>query len=126
MFLQISFPPLFSVPYAEEYHDFSLKIFCLIVPKNFVHETFCVSENFRYRKILCFSGLYHDFPSKIFCLTVPKISVGEPFSVSLISGIGNFYASECYVTIFCRIFLSQSAEKFRRGIFLCCVAESFR
>ena len=31
---------------------------------------------------------------------MPKISVGESFSVSLISGIGNSYASEGYVTIF--------------------------
>ena len=45
---------------------------------------------------------FQDFPSKIFCLTVPKISEGggESFSVSLISGIGNIYASEGYVTIF--------------------------
>ena len=46
-------------------------------------------------------GEFQDFPSKIFCLTVPKISVGgESFSVSLISGIGNIYASEGYATIF--------------------------
>ena len=45
-------------------------------------------------------GEYQDFPSKIFCLTVPKNFVGEHFSVSLISGIGKFYASEGYVTIF--------------------------
>ena len=43
---------------------------------------------------------YHKFPSKIFCLTVPKNFLKEPFSVSLISGIGKFYASEGYVTIF--------------------------
>ena len=29
-----------------------------------------------------------------------KNSVGESFSISLISGIGNIYASEGYVTIF--------------------------
>ena len=43
---------------------------------------------------------YHKFPWKIFCLTVPKNFVKESFSVSLISGIGNIYASEGYVTIF--------------------------
>ena len=32
-----------------EYHDFSLKIFCLTVPKNFVGEPFGVSESFGYR-----------------------------------------------------------------------------
>ena len=53
-------------------------------------------------------------PSKLFCLTVPKNFVQEPFSVSLISGIENFYALEGYVTIFCRIFLCDSAERFRR------------
>ena len=36
-----------------QYHDFSFKIFCLTVPKNFVGEHFGVSENFGYRKILC-------------------------------------------------------------------------
>ena len=55
------------------------------------------------------------FPSKKFCLTVPRKFVREPFSVSLISGIEKFYASEGYVTIFCRNLLSHSAEKIRRG-----------
>ena len=62
-----------------EYHDFPSKLFCLTVPKNFVGETFGVSENFWYRKILCFRGICHDFPSKNFCLTVPKNFVEEPF-----------------------------------------------
>ena len=61
------------------YHDFPLKLFCLTVPKNFVGEPFGVSENFWYRKILCFRGLCHDFPSKIFCLKVPKNFVEQPF-----------------------------------------------
>ena len=60
-------------------------------------------------------GEISRFPSKIFCLTVPKNFVGQPFRLSLISSIENFYASEGYVTIFCRIFLSHSAEYFRRG-----------
>ena len=46
---------------------------------------------------------------------MPKIFVGQPFRVSLISVIEKFYASEGYVTIFCRNFLSHSAEKLRRG-----------
>ena len=66
------------------------------------------------------------FPSKKICLTVPRKFVGEPFSVSLISGIEKFHASEGYVTIYCRNFLSHSAEKFRRGTLLCCVSENFR
>ena len=34
----------------REYHDFSFKIFCLTVPKNFVGEHFGVSEKFGYQK----------------------------------------------------------------------------
>ena len=71
-------------------------------------------------------GEYQNFPSKTFCLTVAKNFVGEPFSVSLILGIEKFYASEGYVTIFCRNFLSQSTENLCRGTLLCCVSESFR
>ena len=51
-FLQASIPPLISVVYAEGYHYFLLKNFCLTVPKSFVEEPFCVSENFWYRKML--------------------------------------------------------------------------
>ena len=51
-FLQTSIPPLISVLYAKGYHDFLLKNFCVIVPKNFVEEPFCVSESFWHRKIL--------------------------------------------------------------------------
>ena len=101
-----SIPPLISVLYAKGYNDFPLKNFRLTVPKNFVEEPFCVSENFWYRKNLWIRGgrgggkEHHDFLSKIFCLTVPKNFVGEPFSVSLISGIEKFYAYEGNITIF--------------------------
>ena len=88
----------------------------------------CVSKNFWKRKSLWIrkgGGEYQTFASKIFFLTVPKKFVGEPFSVSLVSGIEKFYASEGYVTIFCRNFLSHSTEKCRRGTLLCCVSENF-
>ena len=64
-----------------EYQDFPSKIFCLTIPKNFVGEPFGVSENFWYRKNICFRGLCHDFrfSEDFFCLTVPKIFAGEPF-----------------------------------------------
>ena len=39
-----------------EYHDFLLKICCLTVPKIFVGEPFCVSQNFWYRKNLWIRG----------------------------------------------------------------------
>ena len=74
---------------------------------------FGVSKNFMHNR-----G-YHNFPSKIFCLTVPKNFVGEPFSVSLISGIGKFYTSEGYVTIFnflSKFFCPTVPKKFRGGI----------
>ena len=48
-------------------------------------------------------------------LKIFEIFVGQPFRVSLISGIEKFYAEEGYVTIFCRIFLSRSTEKFCRA-----------
>ena len=52
--------------------SFSSKIFCLTVPKNFVGRPFNVSENFRYRKILCIRRGYHYSPLKIFCLTIAE------------------------------------------------------
>ena len=83
------------------------------MPKNFFEELFCVSENFRYRKMLerREEGGYQDFLLKTFCLTVPKIFVGEPFNVSLISGIENFYAYEGNITIFYRIFVVSQYRK---------------
>ena len=46
----------------------------------------------------------HDFSFKIFCLTVPIISLGNTSVYQKISGSEKFYASEGYVTIFCRFF----------------------
>ena len=60
-FSQISIPPLISVLYAKGYNYFPLKNFRLTVPKNFVEEPDCVSENFGSRKTLCLGGEYHDF-----------------------------------------------------------------
>ena len=87
----------------------------------------CVSENFRLRKSLWIRGggggvEYQDFPSQVFCVTLPKNFVGEPFIVSLFSVIEKSYASEGYVTIFCRFFLSHSTETFRRRTVLCCIS----
>ena len=52
------------------------------VPKNFVDEPFCVSENFWYRKMFRIRerGEAYRLFVKI-CLTVPKNFAGEPFSV---------------------------------------------
>ena len=77
-FLQTSVPTVFSVISAKVYHDFPLEKFCLIVPKNFEQELFCVSESFGYRKILSLRGENRDLLKKNFCLAVPKNFVGEP------------------------------------------------
>ena len=45
-FLQTSIPPPISVLYAKGYHDYPMKNFCVTVPKTFIEEPFCVSENF--------------------------------------------------------------------------------
>ena len=79
----------------------------------------CVRKILVAKKFVIKKGGYQDLASKIFCLTVPKFLVGYPFRVSLISGIEKFYASEGYVTNFCRNFLSHSAENFRSEILLC-------
>ena len=111
-------------------------IFCQIIlsdnAKKIVEEPFSAvfrkssaSENFMDKRGEG-GGEYGDFPSKNFCLTEPKTFVREPFSVSLVLGIENFYASVGYVTIFCQIILSDSAEKFCRGDLQCCNSEKFR
>ena len=49
---------------------------------------------------------------------MPKTSVGESFSVSLISGIEKIWIRVGeYQDFLSNIFLSHSAEKFRRGTF---------
>ena len=107
---------------------FPVEIFCLTEPKNAVGEPFSLSLISGIKKVDERVGgqEYQDFPSKIFCLTVPKNLLGQPFRVSLIPGIEKFYASEDYVTIFCRNFLYHNAEKFRKWTLLCCVSEQFR
>ena len=82
-----------------------------------------MSEIFGYRKSLDErvgggGAECQNFPSKISCLTVPEFFVGQTFRVSLVSGLEKFYASEGYVTIFCRNFLSHSVEKSCMGTLL--------
>ena len=75
-------------------HGFSFQIFSLTLPKTFVGEHFGVSENFGYRKILCFRWLCHNFRFSVefFCLPVLKKLVGEPFCAVFqrTSGTENF------------------------------------
>ena len=90
---------------------FSVEIFCLTVPKNFVEEPFCAvfQKTSGSEKVYGKEGEgVNKLLSKISCLKVPKDFVEEPFSLSLISGIGKIYASEEYVTIFPRkLFVSK-------------------
>ena len=56
---------------------------------------------------------------------MPKKFIGEPFTLSLASGTKIIYASEGYVTIIRRKFLSHSTETIPRGTLLCSVSENF-
>ena len=72
-------------------------------------------------------GEYQDFPSKVFCLTLLKFFVGESFTVAIVSGTGKVWIrrgrkSRFYVGKF----LSHIAEKFRSGIFCCCINLRYR
>ena len=110
-----------------EYQGFPSNFFCLAVPKNAVGEPFSLSLISGIEKVWMRGwGGCQDLPSKTSYLTVPKNFVGQPFRVSLIAVIEKLYASEGYVTFFCRNFLSHSAEKLRRVTLLCCVSENFR
>ena len=62
------------------------------MPKKNVEQSFSVSFNFRYRKILCIRGVGHDDFSNIFCPTRPKKIVEESLRFHLISGIEKVYA----------------------------------
>ena len=133
-FLQTSIRPLISVPYAKGYHSFPLKIFCLTVPKNFVEEPFCVSENFWYRKMLGIRerGRVSQFSVKIvlsdsaeklrrgYLLCFIKYLVTKKIMDKKGGGGG---VREYHNIV--ENFLSHSAEKFRRGTLLCCVSEKF-
>ena len=94
---------------GREYYNFPLKLFCLTV--HFVEEHFCVSESFRYRKILWIRVEYHDSLSKICCFTVPKNFVGESFIFSEIWGAKKFMHKKGISLFSVEIFLSRSAEK---------------
>ena len=96
---------------GREYYNFPSKLFCLTVPKHFVEEHFCVSESFRYRKILWMRVEYYECLSKICCFTVPKNFVGESFNFSEIWGAKKFMHKKGISLFSVEIFLSRSAEK---------------
>ena len=99
--------------------------------ENFRRRIFYRCINFGYRKSLekrgGGEGEYRDFPSKIFCLTLPtKISVGESFTVALISVSEKNWIGGWEYQDFPLKILSHSAEKFRSGIFHCCINFGYR
>ena len=59
------------------YHDFFSKLFCLTVPKNFVEESFSVSEISGMETFFWMKGGYQEMPSKLFRHTVPEYFVVE-------------------------------------------------
>ena len=63
---------------TEGVSRYSVKSFCLTVPKNFVGEPFCVSQSFWYRNKLWIRGggrkEYHDILSNLFVSQYRKTS----------------------------------------------------
>ena len=62
-------------------------------------------------------GEYQDFSWKVFSLTVPKNFVGEPFTVAIFLGVEKVWIRGGASRFSVEIFLSHSAEKFRRRTF---------
>ena len=85
-------------------HDFSFKIFCLTVPKNFVGVYQKISGSEKIYASERGEGVSRFSVEMFLSHSAENLSRGESFSVSLISGIEKFYASEGYVMIFCRFF----------------------
>ena len=109
-----------------EYQDFPSNFSCLSVPKNAIGEPLSLSLISGIEKVWMRGwggGGVKIFRRKFLVSQCRKIFVGQPFRVSPFSGIEKVYASEGYVTIFCRNFLSHSDEMFV-GEPLCCVSGS--
>ena len=95
--------------------------------ENLPRRTLYCCINFGYRKSLeKRGGGIKIFRRKFFCVTVPKNSVGEPFIVALISGIEKVWIRGGDQDFPWKIFLSHSAEKFRRRTLYCCINFGYR
>ena len=71
--------------------QFSVGNFLTHSAEKFCRGTFCVAENFWYRKMSRRRERgHHDFPSKIICLNTEKLRRGNP-TFQKISGIAKFY-----------------------------------
>ena len=125
-------------------HDFSFKIFCLTVPKNFVGEHFGVSkfrasqnfmhkkgislnsvekslyhstEKFRRRTLLCFERILGEAFTKILSHRTEKTSPWNHSVFQKISDIEkNLWIRGGLSRFSVEIFMSHSAENFRKGI----------
>ena len=92
-------------------HDFSFKIFCLTVPKNFVGTLRCirkfrVAKNFMHERGGGGGGI-KIFRRKFLSHSAENLSRGESFSVAIFSGIEKVWIREggeyqdCPSKIFC-------------------------
>ena len=119
--LQTSIPPLIFVLYAKGYHDFPLKIFRLTVPKNFVKEPFCVSENFWYRKMLRIregAGIT-IFGQIVLSHSTESFRRGTLLCFKNFRVLKNFMPKKGKSRFSSENLLSHSIEKLRRGTLLC-------
>ena len=102
------------------YNVFSSKIFGLTVPKKFVGEHFGVTENFGYRKVLCFrEGGYHVSPSKTFVTHTKKLRCGTVRCLRKSRVLQNFMHKKGTSPNSAEKFRSHSANKNRRRTLLC-------
>ena len=88
----------------------SVKSFWLTELKNLVTESFCVSENFWYRRNLSIGNWYQVF-SKLFFLAVPEIFIGETSGFQNFSGIENFWIRMGGITAFRQQFFDSMCWK---------------
>ena len=102
------------------YHDFSFKIFCLTVPKNFDGEHFGVSESFWYRKILCIrEGGIRFLRRKFLSHSTEKFRWGTLRCFRKSRVLQNFMHKKGISLNSFEKLLSHSADKIRRRTLLC-------
>ena len=94
----------------EEVNDFPWINFGLTVPKNFMGERFCVSENFQYGNNLWRRRGVTFFRHELFVQNRRKSSWANLSVFQNYSGFKVFWILG--LSLFCRLFLSHSAEKF--------------
>ena len=101
------------------YHDFSFKILCLTVPKNFVGEHFGVSEKFGYRKTLSIrEGGITFLRLKLFSHSTEKFRWGTLRCIGKFRVSQNFMQKKEISLNSVEKFLSHSADKIRRRTLL--------